>query len=175
VTSGSAEQRAARFTALFEEHVPVVRAYVRTRVGEEDVEAVVQATFKTAWSKLEAIPLLSEKAWLFGVARNHIRNLYRANRRRLNLVEAITASRPRIDTELYASELDPHQRERVVEALDQLAELDREIVQLTAWHGFTSNEVAQVLEISPANVRVRLHRSRRKLAPLLSGDGEVAS
>lgn len=174
MTSTSAEQRAQRFKALYEEHLPVVRAYVRTKVVEADVEAVVQATFETAWSKLEAVPLLSEKSWLFGVARNHMRNLFRANRRRGNLVDAITAARPRTDTELYAGELDPAERDRLRRAFEQLAEIDREIVQLSVWHGFDSSEVAHVLEISATNVRVRLHRARQKLSTLLTDGEEVA-
>lgn len=176
MTSTTADQRHTRFGALYEEYVPVVRAYVRTKVSSEDVEPVVLATFETAWSRLEVVPLLSEKSWLFGVARNHMRNLFRANRRRGNLVEAITAARPKTTTELYASDLDPADRDRLRHAFGQLSEVDREIVQLTVWHGLDSNEVALVLEISPANVRVRLHRARQKLATLLSADsGEVAS
>ncbi|MEQ1701190.1 MAG: RNA polymerase sigma factor [Ilumatobacteraceae bacterium] len=173
--TSSSEQRVSRFTALYEEYVPMVRAYVRTKTTVDDAEAVVQATFETAWSRLEIVPLLSERAWLFGVARNHMRNQHRANRRRSNLVEAITAARPTTDIDLYTGDLDPAEREQVRRALDQLSELDREIVQLTAWHDFSSTEVAQVLEISPANVRIRLHRTRQKLAPLLIEDGEVAS
>ena len=171
----TAEQRATRFSALYDEYVPVVRAYVRTKVSTADVEPVVQSTFETAWSKLEAVPLLSEKPWLFGVARNHMRNLFRADRRRGNLVEAITASRPRTETDLYTGNLDPEALERLRRALERLAEIDREIVQLTVWHELDSNEVAQVLEISATNVRVRLHRTRQKLATLLLPDsGEVA-
>lgn len=171
----TADQRATRFSVLYERYVPVVRAYVRTKVSTADVESVVQMTFETAWSKLEAVPLLSEKSWLFGVARNHMRNLFRGNRRRGNLVDAISASRPKTDTDLYANDLDPAELDRLRHALEQLAEIDREIVQLTVWHGFDSTEVAHILEISAANVRVRLHRARQKLATLLlAGSGEVA-
>jgi len=174
VTSVSTDDRVARFTALFDEYVPVVRGFVRTQVVAADVESIVQATFETAWVKLDVIPLLSQRAWLFGVARNHVRNLVRADRRREALVDALSALRPPDTVGLFAVAVDPAVVDAWVGALAELSETDREVVQLSVWHGLDAAEVGQVLGISPGNVRVRLHRSRCRLS-ILMADGEVES
>ena len=168
MTSVSTDDRVARFTALFDDYVPAVRGFVRTLVVPSDVDAIVQATFETAWAKLDVIPLLSQRAWLFGVARNHVRNLVRADRRREALVDAVTALRPAEAVGLFAVAVDPAVVDALAAALAQLSETDREVVQLTVWHGLDAAEVGQVLGISPGNVRVRLHRSRGRLSSLMA-------
>lgn len=170
----SADERTARFTKLFDDFVPSVRGFVRTLVVASDVEPVVQATFETAWAKLDAIPLLSQRAWLFGVARNHVRNLVRAERRREALVGAVAALRTPNEVSLFAEVVDPAELDALTAALSQLSELDREIVQLSVWHDLDAIEIAQVVGISDGNVRVRLHRARHRLIALLA-DGEVDS
>jgi RNA polymerase sigma-70 factor (ECF subfamily) len=54
-------------------------------------------------------------------------------------------------------------RDLVVRALQTLPELSREALMLTAWEGLVPAEAAQVIGISPAAFRVRLHRARRQL------------
>jgi len=78
VTSVSTDDRTARFTALFDEHVTAVRGFVRTKVLASEVESIVQATFETAWMNLGVIPLLSRRAWLFGPRRTAERPLRNA-------------------------------------------------------------------------------------------------
>ena len=134
----------------------------------------MQATFETAWVKLDVIPLLSQRAWLFGVARNHLRNLVRADRRRVALVDALSAMRPPDAVGLFEGAVDPAVVDALAAALSELSETDREVVQLSLWHGLDAAEVGQVLGMSPGNVRVRLHRSRGRLSVLMA-DGEVES
>jgi RNA polymerase sigma factor (sigma-70 family) len=55
------------------------------------------------------------------------------------------------------------EQERLRDALNDLADIDREIITLIAWDELTPAEVAQVLGLSANVVRVRAHRARARL------------
>ena len=54
-------------------------------------------------------------------------------------------------------------------ALAELPERQRAVVELRDVHGFDCEEVCQLLELTPANQRVLLHRGRAKLRGVLEG------
>ncbi len=174
MTSRLVDDRTERFSDLFREFTPSVRGFVRTMVAACDVESVVQATFETAWAKLEAIPLLSQRAWLFGVARNHVRNHVRAERRRAFLVDAVGAQRPGELTSCPRGCVDLVEIAPLLAALQHLSTEELEVLQLVAWHEMEPAEVAVVLKISANNARVRIHRARKHLETLMQPElGEV--
>ncbi|WP_406397921.1 sigma-70 family RNA polymerase sigma factor [Streptomyces sp. NBC_00879] len=69
-------------------------------------------------------------------------------------------------------------REVIAEALDELPPRLRTVITLRDVAGYESQEVCSLLEISPGNQRVLLHRARafmrRKLEDYLSGAHDVA-
>ena len=60
-------------------------------------------------------------------------------------------------------------REILETALAELPERQRAVVELRDVHGLPCEEVGQLLELSPANQRVLLHRGRAKLRGVLEG------
>lgn len=58
-------------------------------------------------------------------------------------------------------------RARVNAGIDELPDSYRIVLQLRDIEGYTTGEVAALLEISEANVKVRLHRARSALKKLL--------
>lgn len=169
MTTGDPEEEFSRF---FRDRIPAVRGYVRTLVFESEVEIVVSATFTTAWKKFESVPRASENAWLFGVARNHVRNLVRAERRRAAIIGALGDLRPDVRTGLFADQMDPGQIEQLLVALAELTDQEREIIQLTIWHDMRPAEIAEVLQIEPSTARVRLHRARKRLESIFDERNE---
>ncbi|MFF3245459.1 RNA polymerase sigma factor [Streptomyces sp. NPDC002870] len=69
-------------------------------------------------------------------------------------------------------------REMIAEALDELPPRLRTVITLRDVAGYGSEEVCSLLEISPGNQRVLLHRARafmrRKLETYLSGAHDIA-
>ncbi len=57
------------------------------------------------------------------------------------------------------------------EAMQQLAERDREVILLHAWEGLEPREIAEVLGVSAVAARSRLSRARSRLRSLLGEDG----
>jgi RNA polymerase sigma-70 factor (ECF subfamily) len=142
-------------------HVPLVR-YLTRRLGDRDwAEEVAQETFLRA---VRHAPLTSERAWLFAVATNLVRD------------EARKAARQRRHLQLLAAEahdaeqaVEPTSLERAQEAalarraVDSIAERDR-LALLMREEGLDYQEIAEALGLSPGSVGTTLSRARRRLA-----------
>lgn len=155
------------FESFFRSHASRIRGYVRTLVPAAEVEPVVASTFATAWEKFDAMPAGLERAWLFGVARNHARNSVRRDARRAVTQAQFAVLRQRTTSHLHDGQLDPHEVASVVDAMASLSDDDQEVLQLTLWHELQPSEIAQVLQIKPDAARARLARARTRLVAAL--------
>jgi RNA polymerase sigma-70 factor (ECF subfamily) len=149
----------ARFTALYDELYPRVHAYAASRAGREAAEEVTAETFCVAWRRFADLPD-PPLPWLLGIARNLVRESYRAEARQASLAALLrpsaSASEPDVGEEVT-------ERSVVLRGLAMLTEDDRELLTLVAWHGLTAAEAARVIGCSKATYFVRLHRARRRL------------
>ena len=148
-----------RFAALFDRtHRPLLAYAVRRVADPADAADIVAETFLVAWRRLDEVPPDEQaRPWLFGVARRVLANYYRGEHRRVALGE-------RLRTSLAEVVPAPEAEETVVEvAMERLSPDDRELLRLVAWEALAREEIAMVLQISRATVRVRLHRARRRL------------
>jgi RNA polymerase sigma-70 factor (ECF subfamily) len=71
----------------------------------------------------------------------------------------------RIDTKLANAEV----LEAIRSAIRELSEPQQSVVTFRDVEGLSTSEVAQLLELSEANVRVLLHRGRAKIREILEG------
>ena len=147
---------------LFREyHAPLVR-YLTRRLGDRDwAEEVAQETFVRA---LRQDTLTNERAWLFAVATNLVRDEARKDARRRRHLELL---REEAKAESIV-EPEPTDLERAQEralarkAIDTLTERDREAL-LMREEGLDYTEIAEALELSPGSVGTTLSRARRRL------------
>jgi RNA polymerase sigma-70 factor, ECF subfamily len=147
---------------LFREyHVPLVR-YLTRRLGDRDwADEVAQETFLRA---MRQESIVSERAWLFAVATNLVRDEARKDSRRRHRLELLR-EQARADE---AVEPEPLAIERAQEAalarkaLDMLVERDREAL-LMREEGLDYTEIASALELSVGSVGTTLARARRRL------------
>ena len=147
---------------LFREyHAPLVR-YLTRRLGDRDwAEEVAQETFVRA---LRQDVIAHERAWLFAVATNLVRDEARKDARRRRHL-ALLAERERDEV----VEQEPTSLERAQEAaiarkaVDALAERDR-LALLMREEGLDYGEIAEALGLSPGSVGTTLARARRRLA-----------
>lgn len=163
--------RSERFEELFRRTRGDLLRYLVRRAGNPDEAADLLAeTYLIAWRRLDALPAGDEaRLWLYGVARNLLRKRASRSRTADALVERLAVElRAAQQAHEAAADVRTH---RVVAALAQLGEQDREILTLTAWEGLTPREIAAVVGMSPNRVRVRLHRARARLGARLGRAG----
>ncbi|MGI8329983.1 RNA polymerase sigma factor [Actinomadura scrupuli] len=153
---------AERFTAMYDDCRQRVWAYVVSRAGRQVADEVVSETFAIAWRRLGDVPE-PPLPWLLGVARNVLRDDIRAQVRRESF-----AAEQRGWGEPRGADIAEHVAERlaVLRAMAELADDDREILILIAWQGLTPQDAATVVGCTPAALRVRLHRARKRLVAL---------
>jgi len=160
-----------QFTLLYERHRRQVFGYAVTRAGRDLADEVVAETFLVAWRRFAALPRGEPLPWLLATARNVIRERYRAEeRQRLVAVEmgAWIADAGLPDVADVVTE-----RAAVLAALARLAESDRELLTLAAWHGLPPRAAARVVGCTTAAYFVRLHRARRRLSEAMAAAGAV--
>lgn len=80
------------FEVLYDRHVDRVAGFVARRWGGPDVEDITAEVFLQAWRQRERIVVDPEAGllpWLFGVARNLVREAHRGTGRRARLVDKL--------------------------------------------------------------------------------------
>ena len=151
-----------RFRAIFAAHYPPVAAYTARRLGRSEGMDAAAEVFTVAWRRLARVP--DEPAtlpWLYGVARNVVRNAERSRRRRDRLAVRVASTADATDT------TGPEPDDEVMAALAALRPDDQEILRLHAWEDLGPAEIAVVLSISNRAASMRLHRARNRLAAAL--------
>ena len=142
-------------------HDPLVR-YLTRRLGDRDwAEEVAQETFVRAMRQEN---LQNERAWLFAVATNLVRDEARKDSRRRRHLELLTAeAKAEAVVEPPLTDLERAQERALArKAIDALTERDREAL-LMREEGLDYNEIASALELSVASVGTTLSRARRRL------------
>ena len=157
--------------ALYRAHAAELLRYLTARVGSATAEDLTAETFIVAMRRHELFDQSrgTGRAWLFGIASNAVREHFRREGRYLQAV--VRAGGERVDDQEHADgvvdRLDAEAAvSRLVPQLLALSAVDRDILLLTSWAGLGPSEVAKALGLSAGTVRVRLHRSRRKLRAL---------
>jgi RNA polymerase sigma-70 factor (ECF subfamily) len=142
-------------------HQPLVR-YLTRRLGDRDwAEEVAQETFLRA---LRQETIVSERAWLFAVATNLVRDDARKQARRRRRLELLR-EQARADDVVEPEPLMIERAEDAAQArraLELLGERDREAL-LMREEGLDYAEIAAALELSVGSVGTTLARARRRL------------
>lgn len=143
-------------------HATLVR-YLTRRLGDRDwAEEVAQETFVRA---LRQETIVNERAWVFAVAHNLVRDGARRdarNRRHLELM----AAEVREEEGAPEEEQSPERATQLAmarRALAMLTERDRQALLLKE-EGLDYQEIADVLQIEKSSVGTTLSRARRRLA-----------
>jgi RNA polymerase sigma-70 factor (ECF subfamily) len=157
-----------RFHILFAQYHQEVQAYCARRLPVHDANEVAAEVFTVAWRRIADVPGGDESLpWLYGVARNAIRNHRRGAIRRLRLVAkagSIVDAQPDGPETLAirSAEID-----EVSAALAALRDDDQELLRLKAWEQISNQAIAEVLGISVQAVESRYARAIARLAKKL--------
>lgn len=156
------------FTQLYERYRNELHAFCLRRVDRAEVDDVMAEVFAVAWRKIETVEAGKERAWLYSIARNVIRNQWRSATRRRRLQSRVQRFRDDETPHLETIVVQRARDEAVIDAVQRLSERDREVLILSAWDDLSGPEIAEVLGISVAGAQQRLHRAKRRLARRLN-------
>jgi RNA polymerase sigma-70 factor (ECF subfamily) len=157
----------ASFAVLINRHKDLVFTIAMniTR-NREDAEEVAQDAFVKAFQKLATFRQESSfQTWIYRIAYNEAISRIRKNKvRLLDLEEEITGNIPEEEVEDDIVGLDVYEQKMVIgKLLDNLPETDRVIVTLFYLDGQPVTAISAVTGLGESNVKVRLHRIRKRI------------
>lgn len=167
----------SKFGLVFDRHYEAIFRFAARRLGGELAEDVAAETFVIALKKIDAYDTGYSSAlpWLYGIARNVMRNHSRSEGRRMRLIAEIG------DHEEADRAAGPAER---IEALDTSAALasgllslkdaERDALLLFVWAGLPQREIARLQGVPEGTVRSRIHRARSILREHLADNEQVS-
>lgn len=155
------------------------RVLLRYVKDEDEARSIMQETFLQAYESLDSFRGNSKfTTWLYSIGINQARAQFRKQRRHSLLEEdEIEKLQPSFAWGRYTGSFETWQPDEVAskserhdivhEAISQLPEHYRAVIELRDIQEFSTAEAAEVLKLTSVAVRVRLHRARQALRALL--------
>ena len=145
------------FGQLYALYTPMVHGILLARVPYRDVDDLVQDVFLVALRRLQSLrDNAAFGGWLAMITRNRAVDYYRRARETEELTDDMPVASPR-DT---AAE---HEAARMLEVVRGLPEAYRETLVMRLVEGMSGPEIAARTGMTPASVRVNLHRGMKML------------
>jgi RNA polymerase sigma-70 factor, ECF subfamily len=147
------------FGRLYDLYAPLVHGILLARVPRAEVDDLVQDIFLHAFKKLHTLrDWAAFGPWIAMIARNRAMDFHRRSRETVEITEDVRSSD---SSESRAAE--------ILELIRNLPDAYRETLVLRLVEGMTGPEIATRTGLTPASVRVNLHRGmkllREKLGP----------
>jgi len=148
------------FEALYQKYAQDVFRFALFLAGNRaDAEDIASETFVRAWNAPGGIRQSTVKAYLLVIARNCYLQGLRRSRRNLSLDGDFADRRqaPHNSAEQRA------ELEHVMRDLQQLPEVDRTALLMSAAEEMSYEQIAETLGLSLGAVKTKIHRARLKL------------
>lgn len=156
------------FEAFYRANLKRIYAFVFFRVGADKAlaEDLVQDIFVKAFEAFGRYdPAISESAWIYTIARNHVINEM-AKRRPAEPIEEVEDS-------IFAA-TDARERlavrddeRRLLEAIGSLSKDEAALIRMKYLEGWRYEELAEIFEKTPGTLRVQANRALNKIRKTL--------
>lgn len=144
----------AAFADLYAAYARMVHGILLARVPRADVDDLAQDVFLQAMQRLRTLrDAAAFGGWLAAIARNRAADHLRRMPRTTELPEDIVGAADHDQTEALA----------VLAVIQTLSDAYRETLVLRLVEGMTGPEIAARTGLTPASVRVNLHRGMKQL------------
>ena len=149
------------FGQLYDLFAPMVHGILLARVPRSEVDDLVQDIFLHALKKLHT---LSDRnafgPWIAMIARNRAMDFHRQSRETVDVTEDLSSHSSGAPSGVKATEM--------LDIVRSLPDAYRETLVLRLVEGMTGPEIATRTGLTPASVRVNLHRGMKLLREKLS-------
>lgn len=138
----------------------VYRFILKNLQHEEDARDVVQSAFEKMWLNREQVNPNTAKSYLFTVAYNQMIDHIRKNKRIVlkdEFSEGMKVDRGEV----------PSFKKELEKALQQLTPLQKSLILLKDYEGYSYEEIGKITALNGSQVKVYLHRARLQLKDIV--------
>ena len=151
------------FGRLYSLYAPMVHGILLARVPWAEVDDLVQDVFLVAFRKVRMLRDYNAfGGWIAMIARNRAHDFHRRSKKTEELPQDIAVQN---ETEANTD------AERILSIVQALPDAYRETLVLRLVEGMTGPEIASRTGLTPASVRVNLHRGMKLLRERLGMEG----
>lgn len=151
---------------------PVYSLIVQIVGCPEDAEELVQDTFLKAFRHLNGYKGECRfSTWLYRIAYTVAISATRKRKHEFLYIEENTIANvpdEKADEILFPTD-DQEKTGRLIQAIDRLNSEEKALIALFYYEGKSLEEVAVILKLTSGNVKVKLHRVRKKIYLLMNG------
>ena len=141
------------FGRLYDLYAPMVHGILLSRVPRSEVDDLVQDIFLHAFRKLHTLRDFGAFGpWLAMITRNRAMDFYRRSKSTVEVTE-----------DLRSTDTSTTKAQEILDLICDLPEAYRETLVLRLVEGMTGPEIAERTGLTPASVRVNLHRGMKQL------------
>ena len=141
------------FGRLYDLYAPLVHGILLARVPRAEVDDLVQDIFLHAFKKLHTLrEATAFGPWIAMIARNRAVDFHRRSRETVEITD-----------DMGGSNTSDSRAAEILEMIRNLPEAYRETLVLRLVEGMTGPEIAARTGLTPASVRVNLHRGMKLL------------
>jgi RNA polymerase sigma factor (sigma-70 family) len=158
------------FALLFRRYyAPLVQYGAKLITNDELLEDCIQELFTELWQNKSQTQVLSVKAYLFKALKY---KLFRVNQKKTNAPfneqHAESLFEVSHETLMVGKEQDAEQTNRVLKAMEQLSNRQKEIIYLKFYQELNYDEVSEVMNINYQAARNLLYQSIKSMKKLLT-------
>lgn len=147
--------------------------------GNDAAEEITQSVFCTIAGKLKGGEYTEHgrfESWLFRVAMNRVRDEVRRRKRQASPTDpenlGNVSGNPRIQGSV-SQNVDSEQVVALRNALEQLTDSDREVVELRHHAGLSFKQISDMLDEPLGTLLARHHRALKKIKDIMTGDAGI--
>lgn len=164
------EQEPMSYISFFRKHYAEVFRYLCHKCdSQSDAEDLTQEVFSYCWTHFEQYDAkkASYRSWLYVIVLSRWKNYCRDKKRWSSLEEFIDIL-PTENDDVEAAAFVEEKRSSLAKAMKELPKRERDILILHFWGHKSSEQIAQLMQLKPANVRQILRRTLKKLQSILA-------
>jgi RNA polymerase sigma factor (sigma-70 family) len=145
------------YNKCVDEHADKVYRFILKNIkNEAKAQDIVQDAFLRLWEKHKTIDAAKARSYLFTTAYHCMIDILRRDKKielqETHLLEAQTSEM-----------VSPDFQEILHKALDLLPEIQRHVVLLRDYEGYSYDEIGEICKLKPSQVKVYIYRARIRL------------